>query len=91
MAYYCIHSKQNYSNGYTTGEEVLTEETGDAMPKDSYHNLGNGFTNDEYFSTYEEARERFDFILQSYYKHNITGIHINRHDKVKGERSSYDA
>jgi hypothetical protein len=92
MVYYLLQSWQNYLNGCTTGEEVLKEEQGTTIPEDSYCHNGTGFTNNEYFSTYEEARARFDYILECYRQYPpIRDIHIERRDEVKGERTFYDA
>ena len=89
MEYYHIQSSQKDSNGYTTGEEVLTKESGAEIPKGNCYPYSNGFTKNEYFSTYEEARARFDYILQWYYKANTRAC-IDRRDEVTGEHFTYE-
>ena len=91
MTYYCIQSWQNDSNGRTIGEEILKEEQGAMIPKNVYINEPSSMKNNVYFSTYEEAKAFFDSMLKGYYDLNVKHIHIDRYDKITGERSVYDA
>jgi|TergutMp193P3_1026864.scaffolds.fasta_scaffold429923_1 hypothetical protein len=88
MVYYRIQSWQRDSDGKTTGEDVLTEESGNFIPENSTSNYTNGCTITHYFSTYEEARAYLDLNLSSYYKYNTPASIVLR-DEVKGETRNY--
>jgi len=92
MSYYCVHSKQDYSNGYTTQEDVLTEEPGDVVPKDEKSVSGdtNHFEWFNYFSTYEEARKYLNLAIENYYRETVTNFHGDMFDRVTGEQVSID-
>jgi hypothetical protein len=90
MVYYHLQSLQNYVGDRTTGEDVLTEESGTEMPKNNSVS-GDKLIVDDYYPTYEEARARLDYLLQCYNKFNMnSNLHVDLYDKVKGEHFTFD-
>ena len=90
MAYYHLQSWQNYSNGGTTGEEVLMKEEGDVIPAGNQSGAGESiWYRNQFFSDYAEARAQFDLTLQSFYQYNIHASIVFR-DEVKGEIIRYN-
>jgi len=68
MEYYRIHSWQNYRVSPPEGQDVLTKEQGDVMPKDTDTGTSQypRYEANAYFSTYKDARFELEKIAMGY-------------------------
>ena len=82
MKYYRVHSWQNYRVNPPEGEDVLTEEQGDVMPKNTDSGTGTypSWEANQYFSTYEDARYQLEKIAVDYRRYDGSNRIVVRDD-----------
>lgn len=91
MVYYHLQSKQSYSGGRTTGEDILKKVEGASIPANNQNDpvRSEVWCRNEYYANYEDARAQFDLIYKSYRESRAPSTMVLK-DEVKGETLRYD-
>ena len=85
MVYYIVDSCHNYTqNGGAEGWMYLKEVQGESIPKNSINHNANGFTRQEYFTTYDEAKAFFQSNFMAYLREK--NQYIDTHDMVINDK-----
>ena len=85
MVYYVVDSSHSdRPGGGAEGWMHLKELQGESIPKSFWNHSPNGFVRMEYFSTYKEAKDFFQYNFNAYL--NGSNFRIDTYDMVKPDR-----
>ena len=87
MVYYVVDSCHEGCSGEVRGHMYLEELQGESIPKNRYDSIPNGgFTRQDYFSTYEEAKEHFQYNFRDYLNPQNYRYKIDTWDTIADDR-----